>query len=96
MKHMNIEYRVQLTKSGALYLNLINKDANDFLKEMFVNPALFRIDYKEHDYFCSNLLFVTEIYMKTRELGLDEPFISGTIEVLTKEVIASCENDKEN
>lgn len=87
--------RVQLTKAGAKYMNDLNKEANRFIlgsdpsesapNEMFVRPKLLYHEYTEGEYFYSNLLFVTEIYQKIRELGLDSPFVSDTIEVLTKE-----------
>lgn len=97
MQHINLHdnCRVQLTKAGAKYMNDLNKEANRFIlgsdpsesvpNEMFVRPKLLYHEYTKGEYFYSNLLFVTEIYLKTRELGLEEPFIGGTIEVLTKE-----------
>ncbi len=77
--------RVQLTEAGAKYMNNLNKEANRFINEMFVKPVLLYREYTTGEYFYTNLLFVTEIYLKTRELGLNSPFISDRIEVLTKE-----------
>ena len=77
--------RVQLTKAGAEYMNHLNKQSNKVISELFIQPKLLYHEYVAGEYFCSNLLFVTEIYLKTRELGLGEPFISSTIEVLIKE-----------
>lgn len=81
--NLNDNCRVQLTEAGAKYMNALNKEANRFINEMFVKPVLLYHEYTTGEYFCSNLLFVTEIYLKTRELGFEEPFLSGTIEVLT-------------
>lgn len=75
--------RIQLTEAGAKYMNDLNKEANRFILEMFVKPVLLYHEYTTGEYFYSNLLFVTEIYLKTRELGLEEPFIGGTIQVET-------------
>lgn len=67
--------RVQLTEAGAKYMNALNKEANRFINGMFVKPVLLYHEYTAGEYFCSNLLFVTEIYLKTMELGLEEPFL---------------------
>ena len=85
--HINIHNKcyVQLTEAGAKYMNELNKEANRFINEMFVKPVLLYHNYTAGEYSYSNLLFVTEIYLKTRELGLDSPFVSDTIQVLIKE-----------
>lgn len=77
--------RVQLTEAGAKYMNALNKEANRFINEMFTKPVLMWYEYTTGEYFYSNLLFVTEIYLKTQELGLENPFIGGTIQVTNKE-----------
>lgn len=71
--------RVQLTEAGAKYMNALNKEANRFINEMFVKPVLLYHEYTAGEYFYSNLLFVTEIYLKTQELGLEEPFVGNTL-----------------
>lgn len=75
--------RVKLTEAGAKYMNNLNKEANKIINELFLRPKLLYHEYTAGEYFCSNLLFVTEIYLKTQELGLEEPFIGGTIQVLS-------------
>lgn len=75
--------RVQLTEAGAKYMNDLNKQANKIINELFLRPKLLYHNYVANEYFYTNLLFVTEIYLKTRELGLEEPFIGGTIQVLS-------------
>lgn len=67
--------RVQLTEAGAKYMNDLNKQANKIINELFLRPKLLYHDYTVGEYFYSNLLFVTEIYLKTQELGLEEPFL---------------------
>lgn len=76
--------RVQLTEAGAKYMNNLNKEVNRFINEMFVKPVLLYHEYTAGEYFYSNLLFVTEIYLKTQELGLEEPFIGSILQVETK------------
>jgi hypothetical protein len=72
---------VELTKDGAEFINSISKQGNAFLKNQFINPVDLRTDYEESDLFCNTLIFISEIYLKTQELGLKEPFIDGTISV---------------
>ncbi len=65
---------VELTKAGADFINSINKQGNAFLRNQFINPVDLRTDYNESDLFCNTLIFVSEIYLKTEELGLGLPF----------------------
>ena len=76
--------RVQLTEAGAKYMNNLNKQANKIINELFLRPKLLYHEYTAGEYFYSNLLFVTEIYLKTQELGLEEPFIGSILQVETK------------
>lgn len=67
--------RVQLTEAGATYINNLNEEVNLVIHKLFTQPTLWYHEYTSGEYFYNNLLFVAEIYLKTRELGLEEPFL---------------------
>lgn len=77
------ECSVELTKEGAEFINSINSTSNALLENIFIDPSKLNTDYKKGDIFCNNLIMIAEIYLKTHELGLKEPYIDGTIQVLT-------------
>lgn len=72
---------VLLTTKSAKYLNKINAEANYFMMCTFREPVLLRADYLEGDYFCSDLITISELHLKMQEQGIEHGFYGDVVTV---------------